>query len=256
MSRKPRSWDFIGFHFGAAARAGRRHFFRAAVPALALDLALGLALSGCHHGGPPGSRDLVRYRGPVRLALTAVSVAPGKEDGRPWDGLGQLPPEVVEGLRMPRTRGFFGTLFRELSHGGALSAIVSLLPWSANAFVDSIAAPDVQVEISLNGQLLTRSPIVRNSFFPTWSGVYTRPIMVSDFDHIELKAVDRDIAFHDQIGVCTSQGMPWVDSHHGYASDQTFQCYGQLWAVALRVIPIESGVVMADVTAAPEQEGD
>jgi hypothetical protein len=222
---------------------------------------MGLALSGCHHTRQPGAGDLVRYRGPVRLALTAVSVAPGKEDGRPWDGLGQLPPEVVEGLRTPRTRGFFGTVFRELSHGGALDAIVSLLPWTAKAFVDSIAAPDVQVEISVNGQLLTRSPIVRNSFFPTWSGVYTRPILISDFDHIEYRNDEfeflaRDIAFHDQIGVCTSQGMPWVDSHHGYASEQTFQCYGQLWAVALRVIPSEPGTVTADVTAAPEQDGD
>ncbi|HRI50164.1 MAG TPA: hypothetical protein PLW65_08280 [Pseudomonadota bacterium] len=255
MSGQPRSWDTVGSRIVASARPFGRQLFRATFSSLKLGLALGLALPACHHTRP-GQNDLVRYRGPVRLALTAASVAPGKEDGRPWDGLGSLPPEVVDGLRAPRPRGFFGTLFRELSHGGALSAIVSLLPWTANAFVDSIAAPDVQIEISVNGQLLTRSPIVRNSFLPTWAGVYTRPIVVSEFDHIELKAVDRDIAFHDQIGVCTSQGLPWVDSHHGYAAERTFQCYGQLWAVALRVIPAESGEVIADVTAAPEQDGD
>lgn len=252
MLQKPGSSGTIGFRAGTAApRAGRGAHARA-LPALALSF----ALAGCHHARQPGPNDLVRYRGPVRLALTAVSVAPGKEDGRPWDGLGQLPTLVVEGLRSQRPRGFLGSLFRELSHGGALSAIVNLLPWTANAFISSTAAPDVQVDISLNGQLLTRSAVVRNSFFPTWSDVYTRPIVVTDFDQIELKAVDRDIAFHDQIGVCTSQGLPWVDSHHGYASEQTFQCYGQLWAVALRVIPVQAGDVIAEVATPAEQDGD
>lgn len=252
MSPKPSSGNHIGSGATAAARLGGQRVHAVALPAIALSL----ALSGCHHARQPGPIDLVRYRGPVRLALTAVSVAPGKEDGRPWDGLGQLPPLVVEGLRTPRPRGFLGSVFRELSHGGALSAIVNLLPWTANAFVSSTAAPDVQVDILLNGQLLTRSTTVSNSFFPTWADVYTRPIVITDFDQIELKAIDRDIAFHDQIGVCTSQGLPWVDSHHGYASEQTFQCYGQLWAVALRVIPVAAGEVIAEVVTPPEQDGD
>ena len=226
-------------------------------PVLVGAAALGLALSGCHHVRRPGPNDLVRYRGQVRLALTAVSVAPGKEDGRPWDGPGQLPPLVIEGLRTPVSRSLLGTLFGELTRGGALSAVVNLLPWTANAFTSSVAAPDVQVEVSLNGRLLARSAMVRNSFFPTWSDVYTGPISISDYDHIELKAIDRDLVFHDQIGVCTSQGMPWVDSQHGYATAQTFQCFGQLWAVALRVIPVESSAsAISEIAIAAEQEGD
>jgi len=219
-----------------------------------------IGLSGCHQVKHPGPRDLVRYRGPVRLALTAVAVAPGKEDGTPWDGLGQLPTQVFEGLRAPLSRSVLGTLFGALSRGGGsevIGAIANLLPWTANAFSSGIAAPDVQVELSLNGKLLARSPMVRNSFFPTWSNVYSGPITIHEYDQLELKAVDRDIAFHDQIGVCTSQGMPWVDSHHGYASAQTFQCFGQLWAVALRLIPLASGdAAVAEIALAAEQDGD
>jgi hypothetical protein len=216
-----------------------------------------MALGGCHHVQKPGPNDLVRYRGKVRLALTAASVAPGKEDGRPWDGPGQLPPLVVDGLRAPRPRGILDTLFGQLTRGAALNAVVQLLPWTANAFTTSLAAPDVQVELSLNGRLLARSTMVGNSFFPTWSDVYTGPVTIGEFDHLEIKAVDRDLMFHDQIGVCTSQGMPWVDSHHGYATAQTFQCLGQLWAVALRVMPAESGDAdIAEIAVTPEQPGD
>lgn len=226
-------------------------------PAVVGAVALGLTLCGCHHVRRPGPDDLVRYRGQVRLALTAVSVAPGKEDGRPWDGPGQLPPLIVDGLRAPLSRSVLGSLFGSLTRGSALSAVVNLLPWTANAFTTSMAAPDVQVELSLNGRMLARSAMVGNSFFPTWSDVYTGPIVINEYDHLEIKAIDRDVMFHDQIGVCTSQGMPWVDSHHGYATAQTFQCFGQLWAVALRVIPVESGeAAIGEIAVAAEQNGD
>jgi hypothetical protein len=223
----------------------------------ALAVALAVGYSGCHHVAHPGPHDLVRYRGPVRLALTAVAVAPGKADGRPWDGPGQLPAQVVDGLRAPLSRSLLGSVFGALSRGGVVGALVNLLPWTANAFISGMAAPDVQVELSLNGKLLARSAMVSNSFFPTWTDVYTGPLTLNDYDQIELKAIDRDVLFHDQIGVCTSQGMPWVDSHHGYASAQTFQCFGQLWAVALRVIPLaKADAAVAEIAIAAEQDGD
>ncbi len=41
-----------------------------------------------------------------------------------------------------------------------------------------------------------------------------------------------------------------------YVPEQTFQCYGQRWAVTLRVIPVASGDVIAEVAAPSEQDGD
>lgn len=219
-------------------------------------LLTGLLLAGCHGHARRGENDLVRFRGPVRLILTAVLVAPGKDSGLPWDGLGGLPPEVAQGLRAPRPRGMVGTLFRALTSGTAVGTLATLLPWTVNAFMSGIAAPDVQVEISLNGQLLQRAPKVANSYNPTWAGVYTPTIQIQEFDQLEIRAIDRDLMFHDQIGVCTSQGMPWVDGH-GYATGQTFQCLGQLWAVALRVVPtnLAPGQEPA-MEVAPEEKGE
>ena len=141
-------------------------------------------------------------------------------------------------------------------HGTAFGSLAQILPWTANAFISGFAAPDVQVEISLNGSLLQRSPKVANSYNPTWAGVYTPAIDIGEFDQIEIRAMDRDVIFHDQIGVCTSQGMPWVDSR-GYASGSTFQCLGQLWAVALRVVPASAGRgQVPDLEISPEEKGE
>lgn len=214
-----------------------------------------VCLSGCHGHVRRGEHHLVRFRGPVRLVLTAVLVAPGKDSGLPWDGPGSLPRDVAQGLRAPRPRGLTGSLFRALVDGTGLGALTPLLPWTVNAFISGFAAPDVQVEMYLNGNLLQRSPMVANSYNPTWSGVYTSPVEVHEFDQLEFRAIDRDVLFHDQIGVCTSQGMPWVDSL-GYASAQTFQCLGQLWAIALRVMPVNSTDGNAPETAIVPEEKD
>lgn len=215
-----------------------------------------LCLSACQGHARRGEGDLVRFRGPVRLVLTAALVAPGKDSGLPWDGPGSLPPEVAEGLRAPRPRGLVGSLFRALIDGTGLGALAQILPWTANAFIGGFAAPDVQVELALNGTLLQRSPKVANSYYPTWSGVYTPAVAIHDFDQLELRAIDRDVMFHDQIGVCTSQGMPWVDSR-GYASDLTFQCLGQLLAVALRVVPADAAEGrLPEMDIAPEEKSE
>ena len=92
----------------------------------------GLLLGGCHGHARRGENELVRFRGPVRLILTAVLVAPGKDSGLPWDGLGSLPPEVAQGLRAPRPRGMIGTLFRALTSGTAVGTLTTLLPWTVN----------------------------------------------------------------------------------------------------------------------------
>ena len=98
-------------------------------------------------------------------------------------------------------------------------------------------APDVEAVVSLNGQILVRAAKVANSYYPTWSSAYTDPIVIDDYDAVEIKAIDKDVLFDDHIGVCTSRGMPYVNQE-GYASARTFICHGQLWAVALRVSPI------------------
>lgn len=194
-------------------------------------VSLGIFLSGCH-----GHGELRRYKGPVQLVLTAALVAPGKDTGKPWDGLGSLPAEISEGLRAPRTQDMTGNFFRALLSETGIDTVAKLLPWTANAFLGGVEAPDVQIEISLDGRLLQRSPMVGNNYHPTWAGVYTLPVEIRDTSQVEIHAIDRDLAFDDEIGVCTTQGMPWVD-RQGYASGETFRCLGQLWGVALRVVP-------------------
>lgn len=190
-----------------------------------------LFLSSCHG-------EWRRHKSPVRLVLTSALIAPGKESGKPWDGLGRLPPEVEEGLRAPRTQDMTSSLFRTLLSSTGMDTVVKLLPWTANAFLDGIAAPDVQIEILLDGQLLQRSPMVGNSHHPTWAGVYTLPVNIRDNSQLEIHAIDRDLAFDDEIGVCTTQGMPLVD-RKGYVSGDTWRCIGQLWGVALRIVPFD-----------------
>ncbi len=214
-----------------------------------------VCLVGCHGHIRRDEHQLVRFRGPVRLILTAVLVAPGKDSGLPWDGPGSLPSDVAQGLRAPRPRGLVGSLFRALADGTGLGTLTRRLPWAANAFISGFAAPDVQVEMYLNGNLLQRSPMVSNSYNPTWTGIYTPPVEVHDFDQLEFRAIDRDVLFDDQIGVCTSQGMPWVNSL-GYASAQTFQCLGQLWAIALRVVPVNPTDSEAPETKIAPEEKD
>ena len=197
---------------------------------------LGALGSGCN--GPIRRSDgMVRFRGPVRVALTAAIVAPGTDAGKPWDGLGTLPPETVSGLREIRPKGLIGDLFRAAAEGTGAAVVASLLPWTVNTIAGAYDPPDTFVEVRLNGSKIKLYDTVSDSYYPTWSTTFSDAIEIGEFDQLEFSAVDKDaLSKDDQVGVCTTQGMPWIDPR-GYATADTFLCSGQLLAIALRVIP-------------------
>jgi hypothetical protein len=181
----------------------------------------------------------------VQLALTAALVAPVNDAGQPWDGTKPIPREVLADLQAPRSRGSASILLRTLVDStGIGSTVAAVLPWVANELLSGHNAPDVVVEIYKNGRLLLRSPRVDDSYNPTWAGVYTAPIELHESDDLEVRAIDIDAGglfssdAEQQIGVCTSRGMPLADSR-GYISEGAFQCNGKLWAVLLRLRPVE-----------------
>lgn len=223
-----------------------------------LAIALGGLLAACHGPGSAQlSKDgtLLRYRGPVRLSIAAALVAPVKDSGLAWDGPGQLPEQLLGELRAARPRSVSGELLRSLIDGAALPVVADALHFGANAFLGGVAAPDVQVELLVNGRVVLRTTKVGNHYLPTWSGLYSAPLQLRDFDQLEVRAVDRDVLFHDEIGVCTGQGLPWVDPQ-GYATPAALTCLGQLWAVALRVVPAEPAPSGALEPFAPVTPGD
>lgn len=174
----------------------------------------------------------------VRLALTSVVVAPGKESGLPWDGFGRLPAAAEQAARSPLPPDASEGLFRWVSAEGVLQLLGDVLPWAAGSFVPGFAAPDVEATLYVDGRVLAQAPTVANRYTPAWANVYTPPIKLHPYSQIEIRAVDRDLLGADPIGVCTLQGIPLVDAR-GYALAQNFQCFGQLWAVALRLVPVE-----------------
>lgn len=195
---------------------------------------LGLLSAGCHG-------QVQRYKGPVQLILTAALVAPVNDAGRPWDGTNPLPRELLSGLRAPRSRGAAASLLRTLIDStGIGSAVASAIPWAANELLSGINAPDVVVEIYKNGRRILRSSMIEDSYNPTWAGEFTEPLQIRESDDLEVRAVDIDAGVfshnEQEIGVCTSRGMPYVDAR-GYIVDRTFKCHGRLWAVLLRVRP-------------------
>lgn len=187
----------------------------------------------------PGSPGVQRYSGPVRLSLTALVIAPGKTSGLPWDGPGQLPNEVATGIRKGLGQGVVRRLFRALSLGTPpLALLAELESWTVGAFIAGTAAPDIQASIYVDGQLIAVTQKVANDYVPTWAGRFTRPVTLGRTTQIDIKVIDRDLAFDDDVGTCTIQGMPYVDDH-GYVIAQSFRCWGQVWAVALRAVPVE-----------------
>ncbi len=174
--------------------------------------------------------------GPVSFGLTSVLIAPGKSSGRPWDGLGALPPEVQQGLRTGLTADFARSILSTFVEGGSgVGAVSRFAPWAVNAINNAIAAPDVRVDVLLDNTRVWRAQTQMHSFTPSWATAGTTAYNVSPTSQIAIDAWDSDLFSHDHIGVCTIQGMPLVD-RNGYARAQDFSCNGQLWGVRLRVM--------------------
>lgn len=205
------------------------------------------------HADPPPNRAVVTWRrpvGPVQLAVTAVLVAPGKSSGQPWDGIRPLPTETQQGLVQGLAPQAVQAVCRAFIEGAGAGAVSRMAPWASNAFLGSFSAPDVRVDVLLNGTTVSRVRTQTHTFTPSWPLSPSTSVEVGANQQIDVDAWDVDLVRDDRIGVCTIQGMPMVD-RNGYARAQDFTCNGQLWGVRLRVVA-ESYVPVA---ASDVQEG-
>lgn len=186
----------------------------------------------------PPSEAVAAWRrpvGPVRLAVTAVLVAPGKSSGQPWDGIMPLPAETQQGLQQGLSVQAVRAVFGLFVDGSGVGAATRFAPWATNAFLGSIAAPDVRVDVLVDGRPVSRVRTQAHTFTPSWPIAPSAGTPISSNQQIDVDAWDIDALRDDHIGVCTIQGMPLVD-RNGYARARDFTCNGQLWGVRLRVL--------------------
>jgi hypothetical protein len=184
--------------------------------------------------------EIHQIQGPVRVAFTAALVAPRKTNGCPWDGMGacNFAEEASAGLPKPLIKQVFGVLRRGLNPLGILG---EALPWTINAFSRGVAAPDVQVYVSMNEQPILTALKVPNDYVPFWSRAWSAPLQLGPESTLQFEAWDVDLSQDDQIGGCTIRGNPSIDKD-GYVLANHIRCYGQLWAIAVRLVPAGDSV--------------
>lgn len=120
---------------------------------------------------PPPSAPSTTWRrpvGPVRLAITSVLIAPGKSSGQPWDGVMPLPRETQQGLQQGVTVQAVRAICGAFIEGSGAGAASRFAPWATNAFLGSIAAPDVRVDVLVDGRPASRVRTQTHTFTPSW----------------------------------------------------------------------------------------
>jgi hypothetical protein len=175
--------------------------------------------------------------GPLQVFVTGGLIAPGKSNGNPWDGPGSLPPEVsraaVRGLQPTVSHALLG-----LMPGlGGLRALASVAPEIASLMTGAYETPDVRLSVTLNGRPIGDTGVAQDSLEPTWP---SRPLdvgVVPPGSFLEFRAIDSDLMFDDDIGICTITGAPLIDAD-GYVAPESFRCSGQLWGLVVRVVEV------------------
>jgi hypothetical protein len=141
-------------------------------------------------------------------------------------------------------RPALATVFHALQTSNPVAMLISSeVPQLANLVLGSTEAPDISVSVTVNGKQVLYAPKVQDSYSPTWGGLFSQPLQLNEGDQIDVAAVDQDLLKVDNVGVCTSDGPPNVDRLH-YATADTFRCSGQLWGIALRVLPVQPAAPM------------
>ena len=193
------------------------------------------AIMFCGLGLGCAGAPLRRPTGPLQVFVTAGLIAPGKSDGRPWDGTGSLPPDVaraaVRGL-LPSARH---ALLGLMPGAGGLPALTAVAPEVAALMNGAYAAPDVRVVVSLNGRPLGSTGVAQDTLAPTWAGGPVDVGVIPEGAFLEFRAIDTDLMFDDDIGVCTVTGAPPLDAE-GYVAAAAYRCSGQLWGLAVRAV--------------------
>lgn len=185
--------------------------------------------------GPITNRNDPRFiqqiRGPVRLAIIAALIAPKKDDGNNWDAGGD--PKFVP--RITWTPELGDRLFRALLGPTPLDSAGRILPATAGAW-DPMAAPDIELQVTLDGQQILTAPKVPDSYVPTWPERLTRPVIFNQNSKLFVNATDIDLEFDDFVGVCAIIGIPYENGQGYVLAQRGVSCGGGLWAVGLRVV--------------------
>lgn len=189
---------------------------------------------------PPQPPQLRRYLGPVQLGLASILVAPGKPDGNGWDPRRLVEAPIAKRIGRGLPPDLAPPLFRTLSHGGDPFAFLGETEsWTLAAYSGDAGAPDIEVTIYVNGRFASRAEKVQDNFYPRWQPSFTTPVQLGPNSVVELRVVDKDVVDDDDMGSCVIRGVPWVDNR-GYADVSSVQCSSQIWAVGLRVVPLDT----------------
>ncbi|TAK22788.1 MAG: hypothetical protein EPO40_28045 [Myxococcaceae bacterium] len=118
---------------------------------------------------------------------------------------------------------------------GGLSALTAVAPEVASLMNGAYAAPDVRVAVSLNGRVLGGTGVAQDTVAPTWVSAPVDVGALPPEAFLEFRAIDADVMFDDDIGVCTITGAPSIDAE-GYVVADAYRCLGQLWGLVVRVV--------------------
>lgn len=188
----------------------------------------------------PNSPGVHRFTGPVQLSLTDLVIAPGKDSGLPWDGPGSLPEEVSKLVQTPLPAKVMARVFDALRLGNDPLFLLQAMGIAITGLSAGSAAPDIEATMFFNGRQIAVYPMVPNSCHPTWAGRFTEPVLIGQYDTVDIKVIDRDALRNDEVGMCSLQGQPYVDKR-GFVIAKEFRCRGQVWGAGLRLRPV--GVV-------------
>lgn len=183
------------------------------------------------------SRSLRRARPPFQLDLRSALIAPRKDSGASWDaqlgaGRRQQPSDFMQDTAMVRQ------LMRAIRSGSGIGMVTSILPWTAGAFTEGAAAPDVEISVLHDGAPLLTAFKVPNKFIPTWVDAVTPSLSLTPASSLAFVATDIDLALPDQIGSCWIDGIPLIDEDN-YVAAESLRCASQLWALSIFVRELE-----------------
>lgn len=141
---------------------------------------------------PPGARyEALPDAEPqlVRVSILGALIAPGKADGRTWDGPGRVDPDAMNRV--------VSSLARRNPYAAAAGVVASLS-------MDALAKPDPYGYAQLfapNAVSEVQLPLrYRDTFTPSWSDAEFSDVPLRNGVRIRVTLIDKDLAADDFIG--------------------------------------------------------
>ena len=180
----------------------------------------------------------------------AALVAATRPDGRPWDGTGiflDLVQELHDQLPRVRRRLYNAIL---PGYGEVLSELV---PLAFGFFRELWAAPEVALEVRVNGRSVGGPPVFEDNYNPQWpwNQGLVDPILIPSDAVVEFVAHDRDNTGTELIGGCAMRGVPARDTDN-FVPDDAVACHESILAIRVQVrdaTPAEVAQWQASITA-------